>query len=274
MAVTTDRALVEMMLTNTGAHMLDSGGAYGRGWERARAAVADYDDPLEYFLAQPHTTLEFSRIDAERGYECRPDVSHNTFHWLREQLGDYLEDETVAFWDWAGQPDQEDCGWPTLMEQWAAENDWSECTGSTPSVYNTYNGGSLVADVLQFCGDYEKVMLQIHRGCDVRGGYTPPRIFECFDGLWRVADGSIWAEPAEVEQQQSEKLLDVEPIILCPPRWWTDDGWNWYSDEGADNLHKYNMTDDETLRGAGFVYVDENRNGYCPVTGTLLRAGF
>lgn len=262
-----------MMLTNTGTHMLDSGGAYGRGWEQARKAVVDYDDPLEYFTAQPSTTLEFCLIGAERGYECRPAVTHNTFHWLREQLGDYLEDETVAFWDWADKPEQDGEGWPYLMEKWAAENAWSpdEC-----GTCNTYNGESLVADVLQFCEGYEKVMLQIHRGCDVRGGYTPPRIFECFDGLWRVAGGSIWAEPVEVEQQQSKKLLDVEPIILYHPSWWTDDGWNWYADsgDGVDNLHRYMMTDDETLRGAGFVYVDEDGNGYCPVTGALLHAGF
>lgn len=34
----TERVLIAMLTENTGRHMLDSGGAYGRNWERNRVA--------------------------------------------------------------------------------------------------------------------------------------------------------------------------------------------------------------------------------------------
>ena len=52
----------------------------------------------------------------------------------------------------------------------------------SPIEVNTYNGEDLLSQVIQFTlfridfTDY--VALQIHGGCDVRGGYTAPRIFE------------------------------------------------------------------------------------------------
>jgi len=55
---------------------------------------------------------------------------------------------------------------------------------------NTYNWQSCIDQVLQFCVIHTKVfdeskyflVLQIHNGCDVRGGYTDPTIFELEDG--------------------------------------------------------------------------------------------
>lgn len=50
-----------------------------------------------------------------------------------------------------------------------------------PLTVNTYNGENLVDQILQYVlfsndsGEY--VALQIHGGCDVRGGYTKPRVF-------------------------------------------------------------------------------------------------
>lgn len=50
-----------------------------------------------------------------------------------------------------------------------------------PLTVNTYNGENLVDQILQYTlfsndsGEY--VALQIHGGCDVRGGYTKPRVF-------------------------------------------------------------------------------------------------
>jgi hypothetical protein len=50
-----------------------------------------------------------------------------------------------------------------------------------PRSWNTYNGEDALAQVLQGVTyadeDAVYVLLQIHGGCDVRGGYTRPRVF-------------------------------------------------------------------------------------------------
>ena len=51
----TDEVIVAMLTENTGRHFLDSGGAYGRNWERnSGKTVAD-------FKSKPSATLEIWR---------------------------------------------------------------------------------------------------------------------------------------------------------------------------------------------------------------------
>jgi len=50
---------------------------------------------------------------------------------------------------------------------------------------NTYNYENLLSQVLQFIllegKDDTYIILQVHGGCDVRGGYTKPRVFRVID---------------------------------------------------------------------------------------------
>jgi hypothetical protein len=66
---TTEYEIAKMLIENTGRHFLDSGGAYGRSWERNQALP---------FLARPATTLSFRRGEL--------DITHNVYHWLAERL--------------------------------------------------------------------------------------------------------------------------------------------------------------------------------------------
>jgi hypothetical protein len=61
---------------------------------------------------------------------------------------------------------------------------------------NTYNGEDALSQVLQYCqfetesGDWY-VLLQIHGGCDVRGGYTDPVAFRiCGDDEYCLSDNA------------------------------------------------------------------------------------
>ena len=97
------------------------------------------------------------------------------------------------------------------------------------SVINTYNGECNLDQTLQYLVLTIKevpdvyvenfglecdtlVLMQIHNGADVRGGYTPPRIF------------------SEVEEAFGYDVADANVSCLNGHRWHTDDNYHWYYD--------------------------------------------
>jgi len=107
-----------------------------------------------------------------------------------------------------------------------------------PFVENTYNHESSVDQTLQYLYmtvedvperwteehdlfDTTLVLLQIHNGADVRGGYTSPRAFYDVDNhILMVSDGGIYcADNAEHS-------------------WYTDDGYHWYPNLTKDILQE------------------------------------
>ncbi len=162
----TAEKLAEMFTENTGTHMLDSGGAYGRNFERhAGKTVAD-------FMAAPYQTV------SEYG-----SVSLDAFHYLNENLSydPELDAMFVAF-D-ALHPHK---SYLEIVELWL-ESLGVDTNNTDPYggvfEYNSYNNEyDLLSQTIQaVCfslGSSAYVALQIHGGCDVRGGYTRPVIFE------------------------------------------------------------------------------------------------
>jgi hypothetical protein len=154
-----------------------------------------------------------------------------------------------------------------------------------PLTMNTYNEENLLDQTLLFAyfelrsgggrggriNSY--VVLQIHGGCDVRGGYTKPRVFVVEDddelAIFDYRRASIYCE------------LDREHY------WMTDDGQHWYA-EGAcgrgagAQLETYekvriegsvagDLSADHRWR-RGSLCVDEDDHGFCPVCGGRLQA--
>lgn len=159
----TERALYEMLTENTGSHFLDSGGAYGRSWQRNQGSE------VEDFKNAPSATYD--------GYSC---WTINVFQWLAARLSfnAELDAEFKAYQDETGSDryDLED------MEDFAelkAGSDWRH--GYLAGTTNSYNHECALSQTIQFTMfEYESdcvVLLQIHGGCDVRGGYTRPRVF-------------------------------------------------------------------------------------------------
>lgn len=136
-----------------------------------------------------------------------------------------------------------------------------------PVQINTYNGECLLSQTLQFIYfEYEGdsyVLLQVHGGCDVRGGYTDAKVFGCDEGILYYADATIYA--------------DGDSAFNEDPYWTTDDGYNWYHGGGGPEtikeLHSYPVSFNEAHKGDGqHVYVDEDANAaYCPLTGHKLQ---
>lgn len=250
----TKEKLNEMLKENTGTHMLDSGGAYGRHWQRNQ----DRD-----FENEPAVFLEFSEFGIE--------ATHNLYHFLNERL-EYDEEMTDKFLEFSNLPDNEDDSWFENVENWL-----KNIHAEHPHAINTYNGESALSQVIQYTrfvlDDTAYVILSAHMGADVRGGYGTPAVFQELDEYALMDDNrvSIQCERTDVDQKQLT-FPGIERHDY-PHNWNTDNaGYSWESEENFDNLESYEIAYDEADRGKGKIYVDEDKNGYCPICGSLLSA--
>jgi len=159
----TEQLLIDMLTENTGAHILDSGSIYGRNWEKNRK-ITNWNDT-------PYINTEVYRDEVI--------TTVNVYHVLREELIYSLDAKKLdeQFHSWAM---SKNYGWLYLMEEFV-----EEVLGIPRQYYytvNTFNHESNLSQVLQYVSfwyeDKQYIILQIHGGCDVRGGYSTPHIFE------------------------------------------------------------------------------------------------
>lgn len=176
------KQIIAAMLTeNTGNHMLDSGGAYGRNWQRNLGMTCDDFD------AMPAATLEIDLRDWQGKPHADMMITVNVYHKLTSgilELDDLCREfNAMPVEEWESDLN----GVSHSGENWLSERgfvwDDRDCG------FNTYNWENNFSQVLQgnfvtLDGDYgeEKyVLLQIHGGADVRGGYTDAKLFKLCD---------------------------------------------------------------------------------------------
>ena len=175
----TDEVIVAMLTENTGRHFLDSGGAYGRNWERnSGKTVAD-------FKSQPSATLEIWRGGDDENPRFDISCTVSVFHLLHHALS--LDEYCRIFngmecGNWNGEyygTDQGQC-------DWLDENGFQ----AVGDGFNTYNWASNHSQILQgqeLERDGENyILLQVHGGCDARGGYTNAKLFKLDHGIEAV----------------------------------------------------------------------------------------
>lgn len=165
-----DNLIYAMLTENTGRALGDSGDAYGRHWQRNQKRS------LEDFRNEPAAKLEISSHtynDGKVTYYFEPTIS--LFHKLTSTLDlDELCDEFNALpvEDWDG----EYYGTSAAGFEWLENHNFYSSEG-----FNSYNGDSVLSQVIQ--GELLNregvyyVLLQIHNGCDIRGGYTDAKLF-------------------------------------------------------------------------------------------------
>jgi hypothetical protein len=162
--MTTKEIIYGMLTENTGRHVLDSGGAYGRNWERNQVKT------IEDFENEPEEIYTY----AKQWNELERTVS--VFHYLSQLETDEICDEfnSIPCDDW----DAEDV-YGVSKEQW----DWLNTMGDVQvrHTFNTYNHDSDLSQIIQgswleIDNEYY-VLIQIHGGCDARGGYTNAKLF-------------------------------------------------------------------------------------------------
>ncbi len=161
---TVEQQIYEMLVECTGQAICDSGGASGRNWQRNKGKT------LDAFQKEPEVVLEFY----QGMYEY---YTISVFHYLTKQLeidGICQEFNEIPSDDW----DCEDYhGVSTkagkLLDRYNAK---------IGEGWNSYNGDSSLSQVIQGTyveiADNAYVVLQIHGGCDVRGGYTDAKLFK------------------------------------------------------------------------------------------------
>jgi hypothetical protein len=311
----TERKIAEMLLENTGTHMLDSGGVYGRRWEQMRdrfgvdrwhPGVVDYDA----IAAQMRTGM---RADIDR----YGSLDINVFFFLTDNL-DYDEALAAKYDRWQRVTNfgkdryDKDWGLPLMdrfLEQLAKHAHVSGIYGDgNPVIENTYNGECSLSHTLQFAyftvenlprtkvighnsetgdtrwielrneflPDGTYVLLQIHNGCDVRGGYTDPVLFGVNgEEFFSYSDASVTCQEHEVVPDgQVEGQIGMDGEILVAKtishRWYTDDGYHWYGDSWPDVTPDLVFDRDEEDRYVKAVWDEEAEAWMCPIDGTKL----
>ena len=181
-----------MLTENTGTHFLDSGGLNGRQWQRnAGKSLADFE-------AEPAELFTFDHKDGE----IQRTVS--VFHFLTGGGLD-LDDLCNVFnalqdtsYNWNADADV----YGASAEAWAYLEDCNDV--KVLRTWNSYNGESDLSQVLQGSNievnGEEYLLVQVHGGADVRGGYTDAKLFQMND------DGIIheylmeYMEPDEIHE--------------------------------------------------------------------------
>jgi hypothetical protein len=314
----TGEILREMLTENTGSHFLDSGGTpqydangnyvgstHGYGRNHERNALRDFEAEKAAFV----------KFNVYRDNQLDLEIGINTYHWLKERLEYDAEMDELFHGRFLEEVDpDDDKSWLALMEEFPGwleaqeDEDGDRVYGEFGGIYgegepftvNTYNGECLLDQTLQFtyfCGNAgEFVLLQIHGGADVRGGYTRPRVFQgtgyselaVLDyGRGRICCSGEDYHPTALalKEQQGKQLklmgMPVEPGIDFDHHYdhgfYTDDGYHWYDENGKGTLSDYELKnldddDEEDVWEPGKLCVKDGV-GYCPVCGAKMIGG-
>jgi hypothetical protein len=177
----TKLVIAEMLAENTGTHLLDSGGAYGRHWQQHRSALTEEVDIVDYFEGRPRATL------CHKYGVC---VTLDVYHWLVDRL-EFDEEMQRQFEAFSMDPLRLEEMQNFAIDQRQGKGIYGDDGGAL--VVNTYNGEDLLSQTIQYVYWTEGeswnreayILLQIHGGCDVRGGYTAPKAFRlsCYEGV-------------------------------------------------------------------------------------------
>lgn len=255
--------IAEMMVENTGAALLDSGGAYGRAWQRTRAKYGLDSPPNSSYSGFPvrspeePTESEMERVARQMyegptgwidSYGC---AYVSAFHWLENRL-DYDPEADAKYQRFTSMVNlgkgRYDAKWglevmyrfAELIEEHGGSG--GPYGGGPIDVVNTYNSENALDRTLQFMplfGDGKFldddcwVLLQVHGGADVRGGYTDPVLFRVMesDSLYDYDRITFWTQEGALivpqnPDQPVEGQLDIdggeyhEPEPTMVSRWW------------------------------------------------------
>jgi predicted NUDIX family phosphoesterase len=163
----TDEKIIELLKYNTGKALCDSGDAYGRNYERNQDIDFEKTDRVEY------------EIYTDNNGNSSIDFSVSLYHYLNEileinNITDFLN-ESYNNWYNNLNDDDDDCDYSEFLNYIGAYS-------NQKYIENSYNYDNNLTQVIQYyIFNYNNrvfVFLQIHGGCDVRGGYTDPYIFE------------------------------------------------------------------------------------------------
>jgi hypothetical protein len=226
----TAQKIADMLTENTGGSMLDSGGFYGRHWERNTGKT------LADFMAAPAGTID------ENG-----ELTIDLFHYLNDRL-EYAAALDAAWSQYDGDHPNE--SWmeniETFLDMLGVSSNAGYYEGGRWG-FNSYNfDGCLLSQTIQGTafdlGGTEYLILQVHGGCDVRGGYTRPVVFtgEVESVLAGMNDAFLrctvqncefyvdycHGEINDYNMPESKATPDMLIEVTVPREWEPSDDWN------------------------------------------------
>ena len=229
---TTKQVIASMLLEPVGHSVLDSGGAYGWAHDKNKKAIGDRD-PIEAYDSTPAVWVEFDARTHDGKTELEIDITKSVYHHCVETL-DYNERLDRMLQSFSHRESEEYNGWPETIEHFLKylSDKGIEVGGlygeDEPFGDNTYNRECILSQTLQYTvatiGDEAIIILQVHGGCDVRGGYTEPRVFNGDDSFLIYNDASIYCGN-------------------CHAAWYTDDGYHWYPANSEGKLESFEVLD-------------------------------
>lgn len=208
-----NKVIYDMMMTSTGMAMCDSGfGERGRAWQRnkldyptietiEKSPVIETEQPEQYYTIKDQSGQFVRRFTNE--LEANEYAHANNFLIEKDTLDSRDIDYTVSLFHHLTSTLEidETCNAfnALLCDDWNSEKaygiseqqaEWLENHGLViGDTWNSYNYDSNLSQVLQGANvnrlenssnfEYpEYILLQIHQGADVRGGYTDAKLFK------------------------------------------------------------------------------------------------
>ena len=216
----TENLIYKMLIENTGRAICDSGGENGRAWQRnAGKTLADFE-------AEPAAQIEISKWQRDENEPAQYDaqVYISLFHHLARalELDPYCREfNALECGNWNGEfygTDQGQCDW-LLDNGFTAKGD----------SFNSYNWGdnfsqTIQGQILENDDGALYVLLQIHGGADVRGGYTDAKLFKLQQWIseyglfaedcgFSIADGDDYIS---IDWRGNGELTDSEGQTVSP----------------------------------------------------------
>jgi hypothetical protein len=172
----TTKIIYKMLTEDTGKHMLDSGGAYGRHWQHnQKKSFKDFkNEPVYNFKLETNQDKKIDFVNCTK----------SLFHHLSDSL-EYSERETKKLNDWINENKYDCFKNPEGRASCLSDVElYFESFNKYVNCLYTYNDDNILSQDFQivYAGDiYESdlIALSIHNGCDARGGFTDYKIFRC-----------------------------------------------------------------------------------------------
>ncbi|MFQ5750737.1 MAG: hypothetical protein ACE5HI_01965 [bacterium] len=195
----TESVLFDMLHESTGCAMMDSGDDDGRHWQRNRKIKDFRDLPRVIVDSYDGSSFEFSK---------------NIYHFLSENLK-FDPIMTRKFKRYQKQQGDDSYNWSDMQEFAEQEHEASDYP-EKPITDNSYNYENTLSQTIQYAifakADQHYIIIQIHQGADVRGGYTDPKVFQFSEGFDYFCSG----------------MVDINGSCDCCHVTSDDRGYNWY----------------------------------------------
>jgi hypothetical protein len=195
--MTIEKIIYKMLTESTGEHFLDSGGAYGRHWQRnQKKSLNDFKNEKYITFDNDYDTATkslFHHLTESLTFNSK--LTNKLNNWIKKDKYHYSDNPKGR------------CNDMESVEQFMSEFIYPD-----RKIYTnyTYNEDNVLSQDIQFIYSeiYETdiIALSIHNGCDARGGFTDYKIFNVD---W---DNFISYSPDYYKKEDYEKPTAIDEI--------------------------------------------------------------